>query len=70
MSALRWAPLFALGVVLIGMGAFVAVRPLWTHAATLTGQRWLDVAFAVVFIFRGLVNIRTARARRRALAQL
>lgn len=69
MSAVRWVPLMVLGDVLIALGVYVALRPLWTRAATLTGQRWLDVAFAVVFIIRGLVNVRTARARRRAMAQ-
>jgi hypothetical protein len=48
----------------------VAVRPLWSHNAVFLGARWLDLTFALVFMLRGVVNIRTARARReRALAQ-
>jgi hypothetical protein len=55
-----------LGVVLMVLGAFIGVRPLFTHWAVLTGARWLDVTFAVVFIFRGWLNVRTALMRRGA----
>jgi hypothetical protein len=50
----------ALGVILVGLGSFVALRPLWRPHATVTPSRFLDVAFAAVFILRGLVNIRSA----------
>jgi hypothetical protein len=63
-AAVGWVLRFVLGVLLVGLGAYIALRPLWTHNASLTGQRWLDATFAVVFLLRGLVNIRTARARR------
>jgi hypothetical protein len=33
-----------------------------------TGARWLDMAFAVVFMLRGLINVRTAIARRRSVS--
>lgn len=49
-----------LGIVLIGLGAYVAVRPLWRPHSTVTPSRVLDVAFATVFILRGLVNVRSA----------
>jgi uncharacterized membrane protein HdeD (DUF308 family) len=49
-----------LGAVLIGLGAFVAVRPLWRPHSTVTPSRFLDVAFAAVFILRGIVNVRSA----------
>jgi uncharacterized membrane protein HdeD (DUF308 family) len=49
-----------LGVALIGLGAFVAVRPLWAPRSTVTGTRVLDVAFAAVFLLRGVVNVRSA----------
>lgn len=55
-----------LGVAMFTIGLYVAVRPLWTHNGVLTGARWLDVAFAVVFMLRGLINFRTVRDRRRA----
>lgn len=58
-----------LGVVLIGLGAFVAVHPLWQPHATITQSRLLDVAFAVVFLLRGVMNVRSAlRAPRAASA--
>ena len=49
-----------LGIVLVGLGAYVAVRPLWRPHSTVTPSRALDVAFAAVFILRGLVNVRSA----------
>ena len=48
---------------MFAIGLFVAVRPLWTRAPV-TGARWLDMAFAIVFMLRGAINIRTVMARR------
>ncbi|MFI5227844.1 MAG: hypothetical protein ACHQWU_02175 [Gemmatimonadales bacterium] len=65
-----WRLRFWLGVVMIGLGTYVALRPLWAHGTVLTGSRWLDMLFAAVFLLRGAVNIRSARARRgRAAAE-
>ena len=64
-----WVLRYGLGVVLVGLGAFVALRPLWTHNASLTGSHWLDATFAVVFLLRGIVNVRTAAARRARAGQ-
>ena len=61
--------MLVLGVAMLVIGAYVAVRPLWTHNATITGARWLDMAFAIVFMLRGVMNVRTALNRRRTLAQ-
>lgn len=59
-----------LGVALLLLGCFIGVRPLFTHYATFTGTRWLDVTFAIVFMLRGALNIKTAMQRReRAMAQ-
>ena len=70
MSSIRWIVSLVLGVVLVLLGVFVAVRPVFTNNAVLTGARWLDMAFAAVFMLRGALNIRTALGRRRAgLAQ-
>ena len=55
-----------LGVIMFGIGVYVGVHPLWTHNSILTGARWLDMAFAAVFMLRGAVNVRTALSRRRA----
>ncbi|HEX7018523.1 MAG TPA: hypothetical protein VF159_00825 [Gemmatimonadaceae bacterium] len=57
--AARKPILIVLGVVLFGLGAFVAVRPLWVKTP-LTGARWLDMAFALVFMLRGAMNVRAA----------
>jgi uncharacterized membrane protein HdeD (DUF308 family) len=56
------------GVVFLVLGAFVALRPLWTHAPPLTSARWLDAMLAFVLLLRGVINIRTSIARRRAMA--
>lgn len=58
-----------LGVVLVALGGFVAVRPLWPPHSTITQSRLLDVAFAAVFLLRGVMNVRSAlRAPRAANA--
>jgi hypothetical protein len=57
-----------LGVILFGLGAFIAVRPLFTHYAVLTSARWLDMTFAAVFMLRGALNVKTALGRRAAAA--
>lgn len=65
MSSARWVITLVLGVVMFGLGLFVAVRPLWTHNSVVTGARWLDMTFALVFMLRGVLNVRTAMGRRR-----
>lgn len=50
----------SLGLVMLGFGAFVAVRPLW-GAPPLTRSVVLDVAFAAFFVLRGVHNVRSAR---------
>lgn len=63
MSA-RWVVTLVLGVIMFVIGVYVALRPLWTHGAVLLGARWLDLAFAVVFVLRAVINVRTALAHR------
>jgi hypothetical protein len=52
-----------LGVLMLALGVFVSLRPLWTHGAAVTGARWLDVTFALLFMLRGWMNVRTAVRR-------
>ena len=66
MSSARWIVTLVLGVIMFGLGLYVALHPLWTHNALITGTRWLDMAFAVVFMLRGVLNVRTAMSRRQA----
>jgi hypothetical protein len=49
------------GIVMLGLGAYVALRPLWSHGATVTRQRWLDIAFAGFFLLRGGMKVNAAR---------
>jgi uncharacterized membrane protein HdeD (DUF308 family) len=55
------------GVLFLVIGMFISLRPLWTHNATLTSARWLDFTMAAVCLLRGVINIRTALARRRSM---
>ena len=58
-----WILTMVLGVVIFGIGLFVGLRLLFGHVP-LTGTRWLDVAFSIVFMLRGMVNVKRAQARR------
>ncbi len=49
-----------IGLVMMALGAFVALRPLWAGRQPLTAARWLDVAFAAFFLLRGWLNVRVA----------
>jgi len=49
-----------LGVIMIGLGAFLAVRPMLPSHRALTGSRWFDAAFALFFLLRGWMNVRSA----------
>jgi uncharacterized membrane protein HdeD (DUF308 family) len=69
-NSARWITTLALGVIMIALGLYVAVRPLMPTNAPLTGTRWLDMAFALVFMVRGVLNVKGALARRqRTMAQ-
>lgn len=59
-----WRLRYWLGVVMFVLGTYIALHPLWAHGAAITGSRWLDGTFAAVFLLRGAVNVRSARARR------
>jgi hypothetical protein len=50
-----------LGVIMIVLGAIVALRPLYAPGRSLTGSPWMDMAFAVLFVLRGVMNVRSAR---------
>ena len=52
--------LLLLGLIMVGLGLFVAVRPLIAPGRPLTGQRWLDLVFALFFLARGAWNVRVA----------
>ncbi|HEX3867436.1 MAG TPA: hypothetical protein VHV78_11825 [Gemmatimonadaceae bacterium] len=65
MSARPTFPL-VLGWVLVAAGLFVALRPLWTHDATITGQRAIDIMFAFYFLASGSLKIRRAIHNARA----
>ncbi len=53
----------AISVVMLGLGTFVALRPLWTSKGPLTDSWWLDGGFAFFFIVRGAVGVRSASRR-------
>ena len=49
-----------LGLVMVALGAFVAIRALWV-GASVTRQPLLDVGFALFFLVRGALYLRAAR---------
>lgn len=53
--------------VMIAIGAFIALRPLWAEPVPLTPSRWLDMAFAFFFLLRGAIGLRSAVATRKRL---
>ena len=53
-----------LGIVMILLGAYVALHPLWSHGQSLTSSIWFDMAFAALFLLRGSMNLRSIRKRR------
>lgn len=55
-----------LGWVMILLGAYVALHPLWSHGKPVTTSLWLDMAFAAVFLLRGVMNVRSVRRGRPA----
>lgn len=56
----RGRVLLVVGLIMMALGAFVALRPLWAGPRPLTAERWLDVAFAAFFLLRGWMNVRAA----------
>jgi len=54
MNAMR----LVLGWIMIALGAYVALHPLWSHGRPVTPSIWLDMAFAAVFLLRGFMNVR------------
>ena len=62
LTATRARLSLVLGVVMVGLGSYVALRPLWSRVP-LTGQRWTDVAFATFFLLRGVMYLRSLRRR-------
>ena len=62
---MRWMMPFVLGVAMLALGMFIALRPLFTHFATFTPSRWLDMTFALLFLLRGWLNVKTALKRRK-----
>jgi uncharacterized membrane protein HdeD (DUF308 family) len=61
---MRWMTPLVLGAAMFLLGLFIALRPLFTHFATFTSSRWLDMTFALLFLLRGWLNVKTALRRR------
>lgn len=59
----RSFPLLALGIILVVLGAYIPLHLIWVRRP-ITGVIWLDLAFALVFLVRGYMNIRSARRPR------
>jgi len=63
----RWKFSLVLGVIMIGIGAYLAASPLLPSDWIRTKSRWFDAAFAIFFLLRGWMNVRSAlRLKQRA----
>jgi len=52
---------------MIGLGAYIALGPQLAIRRISTGSPWLDAAFALFFLLRGWMNVRSAlRSKSRA----
>jgi uncharacterized membrane protein HdeD (DUF308 family) len=60
-----WQLTLFMGVVMLAIGAFLGLRPAFGGRRPLLGAWWLDVVAAIVFLVRGLMNVRQATLRRR-----
>jgi hypothetical protein len=56
--------LLVLGALMLALGAFVIGRLVVTGGA-LTGNKWIDGAFALFFLLRGAQNVAAAARLRR-----
>ena len=65
-SRTRYRVVLVVGLVMMALGAFIALRPFWAGPVPLSSSRWIDMAFAAFFLLRGLMNVQGAR---RALAR-
>lgn len=50
-----------IGAVMAALGAFLALRLVAFGAPPVTGQSWLDIAFAFFFVARGALQYRRWR---------
>jgi hypothetical protein len=53
------------GIVMMLMGAYIALHPLWAGPRPLSPSRLLDLVFAAFFLLRGWMNVRSALNRPR-----
>ena len=66
-SRTRHVIVLAIGVAMMTLGAYIALRPFWAGPVPMSSSRWIDMAFAAFFLIRGLMNVQGAR---RALARM
>jgi len=52
-----------LGWIMVAIALYLVVHLVWSRGTPQTPSIWLDIAFAVLFLLRGLMNL---RAKRRA----
>ena len=67
-SRTRYRVILVIGLAMMALGAFIALRPLWAGPQPLSSSRWIDVAFALFFLLRGLMNVQGARRMLAAMA--
>ena len=50
-----------LGVIMVVLGGWLLIHTVILQRSPVSGQRWLDVGFAALFMLRGVMNVRSAR---------
>jgi len=55
---------FVLGLVMIGLGGFLFGHLVWTRGAPTTPSIWLDLVAMAYCFLRGILNLRSWRAKR------
>ena len=55
-----------IGVVMVALGAWLLVSAFLLRRGPVTSSIWLDLAFALFFILRGGMNLRSGRRHTRS----
>ena len=63
-SRTRYKVVLVIGIAMMALGCYIALRPFWAGRTPMSSSRWIDMAFAAFFLIRGVMNLRTARRPR------
>ncbi|HUF28387.1 MAG TPA: hypothetical protein VMM18_15520 [Gemmatimonadaceae bacterium] len=61
LSGARRRIALVIGVAMIALALVILWRLIGLARAPVTGSRWIDIAFAALFLLRGAMNVRMAK---------